>query len=573
MTDKNLEKIIMVARGYEKADLVLKNAKIVNVFTGELVEKDLAIVDGYIAGLGQYEGIEELDLKGKIISPGFIDGHVHIESSMAIPSEFAKLVLPRGVTSVIADPHEIANIKGRAGIEFIIEDSKNSLLDVYIVLPSCVPATSFESSGAVLLAEDLEELLIHKEVIGLGEMMNFPGVLNLDREVLRKLDLAKDLVIDGHSPLLTGKDLNAYVAAGINTEHEAASVEEALERVELGMYVLIRQGSAARDLKNIIKAVNSKNLGRFLFCTDDKHPEDLINEGSIDYNIRLAIKYGMDPIDAITIASINAAQCYGLKNKGAIAPGYMADLVIIDNFNDFNILNVFKKGKLISAGNISTYDGKSQIPGFIKKTVNIPNIDLEDLQIKMKTNRANLISIENNSLITRKVSKEVSVVDGLFQYSSKDILKIAVIERHKSSGNIGLGLIENFGLEQGAIGTTISHDSHNLIVVGKNDQDILRVIEEIKAINGGIAMVLDGQVIGSLPLEIAGIMSSRSIFETNKILSKMLDDAGKLLKVNKNIDPFMTLSFMALPVIPDIKLTDKGLFDVVDFKFIEVCND
>jgi len=568
-----IQNLILKARGDEKSELVLKNAKIINVFTNEIIEGDLAIDKGYIVGIGQYEGEMEIDLKGKYLSPGFIDGHVHIESSMSSPSQFARAIVPRGVTSIIADPHEIANVKGTDGIKYIIEESKTVPLDVYIMLPSCVPSTNFENAGAILEAEDLKELMGEETVLGLGEMMNYPGVISMDEKVIEKLVLFKDKVIDGHGPAIDGKDLNAYVAAGIKTEHECSTLEEVINRVRLGMYILLREGSAAKDLRNIIKAVNKENLRRFLFCTDDKHPEDLINEGTIDFNIKLAIKEGIDPIDAIKMATLNAAECYGLKGKGAIAPGYIADLVVIDNLEDLNILKVFKNGKLVAENNMALFDPSIHLPRHMIDTVKIKDVTIEDLQIPMKSNKANVIGVIENSLVTEKIVEEVKIVNGYFDYSDNDILKLVVIERHFATGNIGVGLIKNFKLKNGAIGSTVGHDSHNMIVVGDNDEDILIAIKELEKIGGGLTMVSKGQVLNSLPLEIGGIMTSRPIEETNSILKEMIATSHNELKVNENIDPFMTLAFMALPVIPKLKLTDMGLFDVEKFDFIDISQE
>lgn len=570
MLKKELRELIIKAKGNKNSELVFKNANIINVFTGEIIFGDLAVDKGRIVGMGNYKGEREIDLDGKYISPGFIDSHVHIESSMSTPTQFAKAVLPRGVTSIISDPHEIANVKGIEGIKYMIEDAKNTPLDVYVMLPSCVPATEFENSGAILEAEDLEKLLSEESVLGLGEMMNYPGVISAEDKILDKLILGRKTIIDGHGPSITGEDLNAYVAAGIKTEHEASSPEEVVERLRLGMYILLREGSAAKDLRNIIGTVTKDNLRRFLLCTDDKHPEDLINEGSIDFNIKLAIKAGIDPVDAIKMATLNSAECYGLKDKGALAPGYRADIVIIDNLDDFNIIKVFKDGQLVAENKRPLFETKPYLADNMKDSVNIKKVELKDLQIPMKTHKANIISIVEDSLVTEKVVKEVKVENGYFQYSDEDILKLVVVERHKATGNIGLGLIENFQLKNGAIGSTIAHDSHNILVVGDNDEDILSVIDEIERIGGGLAIVSQGRVLKSLSLEIGGLMTSKPIEEINLTLKEMMEISQEKLKVNTKIDPFMTLAFMALPVIPKIKLTDMGLFDVENFNFIEV---
>jgi adenine deaminase len=478
--------------------------------------------------------------------------------------------VPRGITSIIADPHEIANVKGLDGIKYIIDESEKTPLDVYIALPSCVPATNFENSGAILLAEDLETLLNEETVISLGEMMDYPGVINADDKILDKLVLAKDMIIDGHGPMIKGKDLNAYVVAGVKTEHESSTIEEAEERLRLGMYILLREGSAARDLGNLISLVNKDNLRRFLFCTDDKHPEDLIREGSIDYNIRLAIQKGLDPIDAIRIATLNACECYGLKKKGAIAPGYKADLVVIDNLEEINIKMVFKDGMLVGQNNKPLFDPKPYIPEYMKNSVKIGDIKVKDLDLHINGKRANVIGIIPDSLVTEKLVLDVDSEDQIFKYADNDILKLVVVERHKGTGNIGIGLIKGFNLRYGAIGSTIAHDSHNILVVGDNDRDILLAIKELEDIGGGITLVNDGIVLKSLPLEIAGIMTGGDIDETNNTLKEMISIAYNVLNVNPKIDPFMTLAFMALPVIPKLKLTDVGLFDVEEFKFIQI---
>ncbi|MCK9443784.1 MAG: adenine deaminase [Tissierellaceae bacterium] len=565
-----LKNVIMKARGSEKAELVLKNGNIINVFTNEIIKGDLAIDGGIIIGIGDYSGEKEIDVEGKYISPGFIDSHVHIESSMSSPSQFARVIVPRGVTSIIADPHEIANVKGIDGIKYIIEESKNTPLDVHVMLPSCVPSTDFENAGAVLEADDLKELMDHEGVLGLGEMMNYPGVISADDKVIDKLALFKDRVIDGHGPAISGKDLNAYVASGIKTEHECSTVEEVIDRLRLGMYILLREGSAAKDLRNIIKPVNKDNLRRFMFCTDDKHPEDLIKDGSIDFNIKLAIKEGIEPIDAIKMATLNAAECYNLKKKGALAPGYEADVVVIDNLDDFNIEKVFKNGILVAENNKALFEPSINLPKHMTDTVKIKEVELKDLRIPMKSNRANVIGVLKGSLVTEKLVEEVEVEEGYFKYSDNDVLKLAVIERHFATGNVGVGLIKNFNLKGGAIGSTIGHDSHNMIVIGDNDRDMLAAIKELEKIGGGLTMVSNGRVLESLALEIGGIMTSRPIEETNEILKRMIDKSHKELNVNKDIDPFMTLAFMALPVIPKIKLTDMGLFDVENFDFIEI---
>lgn len=563
---------IHVASGRKKAELVLKNARVVNVFTFEVMDCDVAIQDGYIAGVGSYEGETEIDVQGKYVSSGLIDGHVHLESAMVSPAEFAKAVVPLGTTTVIADPHEIANVAGIKGINYILEATEELPLQVFVMLPSCVPATDFENAGAVLTANELAPLYKHKRVLGLGEMMDYPGVVNADESILAKIEGAENRVIDGHGPNLKGHDLNAYVAAGIKTEHECSTKEEMIDRLRQGMYILIREGSAAMNLKELIQVVSRENVRRCLFCTDDKHPEDLLRRGHINNNLRMAVEEGIDPIAAISMATLNAAECYGLKQVGAVAPGYKADLVVFDDLKDFEARMVFKNGHLVAQNGIPFFETHHQAGSMVANSVHLPEITKDSLALKLSSDIVNVIQLQPHSLVTLKTVRKVNVVAGEFKYHKRlDILKMAVIERHHATGNIGLGLVEGFGLKNGAIATTIGHDSHNLIVIGDNDEDMLSAIEEIKKVGGGITLCSQGKVIYTLPLSIAGLMSSKSLEEVNHQLKEMLALAWDRLSVNKEIDPFMLLSFLALPVIPELKLTDMGLFDVNSFHFIDIC--
>lgn len=570
-----MNRIIKIAKGEIKAELVIKNANIINVFTNEIIKGDVAIDKGVIAGVGKYCGETEVDIEGRYLSPGFIDGHVHIESSKVAPGQFAKAVVPRGTTTIIADPHEIANVKGIEGIRYMLDESEKLPLNVYIMLPSSVPCTPFENSGAVLEAKDLEELIDEDRVLGLGEMMDYTGVIAGDKKVIDKIIMAdkRGKIIDGHGPMITGKDLNAYVAAGVKTEHECSTVKEMIERLRLGMYIHIREGSATKNLKELIKAVNKDNLRRIMFCTDDKESNDLLKSGSIDNNIRMAIKEGIDPIDCIKMASLNAAEIYGLNKLGAIAPGYKADLVVIDNLKDFNILKVYKDGKLVAENHKPLFDFVHKDNTDMKNTVNIKDINEKDLNISLKGEMVNIIKLLPHSLITEKVVRKIdnSIItkDGKL-VEGNGILKVAVIERHKKTGNIGLALVEGFGLEKGAIASTIAHDSHNLIVIGDNDIDMLLAIEELRKVGGGITLVSKRKVLDTLPLSIGGLMSEDSLETVNEKLNEMHKIAHNVLKVNDYIEPFMTLSFMALPVIPKLKVTDKGLFDVDKFEFIKL---
>jgi len=573
MTDK-IKHLIDVAAKRKKAELLLKNCRIIDVFSTEVIEGNLAIDSGKIIGIGDYQGLKEIDLNGKYLSPGLIDSHVHMESSMISPSQFARAVVPKGTTSVITDPHEIANVCGLEGIEFMIKSTEDLPLNVYFMLPSCVPATPFENSGAILEAGELKELITNPMVLGLGEMMNYPGVIQGDSKIVNKLKLAQDnnKIIDGHSPDISGEELNAYIIGGIKTDHECSTVDEMQDRLRKGMYISIREGSAAKNLETLIKGITPENERRCLFCTDDRHPEDIIETGHVDNNVRTAIKNGIDPITAIKMATINVCECYGIKNLGAIAPGYDADLIIVDSLEDFNILEVIKNGKFVAKDDQPLFQVKKEDITEVSGTINFKKIHEKDLKIKLTSNRVNVMKLLPHSLLTEKVIREVETDNrGYFKFNKdKDLLKLAVIERHNATGNIGFSLVENFNLKGGAIASTVSNDSHNILVIGDNDHDMYLAIEEIKKIQGGVVIVSNGKILKKLKLPIAGLMSDEPIEIVKDILEEMLKIAYDKLGVNRDLDPFMTLAFLALPVIPEIKVTDKGLFDVVNFKFIDI---
>jgi len=561
---------IDVASGRVKADLVLKNARIVSVFTEEILEGDVAIVGGEIAGIGQYEGVEEIDLEGRYVAPGLIDGHVHIESSMVTPAQFAKTILPRGTTAIIADPHEIANVCGLEGIQYILDNSEVLPLDVFVMLPSCVPSTSFENAGAKLLADDLETFMNHPRVLGLGEMMDYPAVESASPEAIDKLAVADGKLIDGHGPVIKDKGLNAYVAGGIRTEHECTTVEEMIDRLRLGLYIQIREGSAARNLAELVAGVNKDNVRRIFFCTDDRHPGDILVEGHIDNNVRLAISRGLAPITAIKMATLNAAEAYRLYNRGAVAPGYLADLIVFDDLKAFNIEMVFKGGRLVAEHGKALFEVSEIASEAVVNTVNFKPVTADDLRIAMSSDFARVIRLLPHSLVTESAVRKVVTEYGYFKYDDRlDILKLLVIERHHATGNIGKGLVEGFGLKNGAIATTIAHDSHNLIVIGDTNENLLAAIEEIQRIGGGIAMVKAGEVVASMPLPIGGLMSDEPIELVDQKLKDLLE-VGYSLGVKRVYDPVMTLAFLALPVIPEIKLTDVGLFDVNKFEFVSL---
>ncbi len=558
-----------------KADVVVKNGKIIDVFNGEILEEDIAIKDGVIIGIGHYEGEETIDAKGKYISPGFIDGHVHIESAMVTPQQFSQVVVPHGVTTILADPHEIANVSGSTGIQFMIDSAKNLPLNIFFMLPSCVPATPFENAGATLSAGDLKHFYEDKSVLGLAEVMDFPSVFNQEESMMNKLSDAHQFErkIDGHAAGISGDLLNVYPTAGIKTDHECVTPEEAHDRLKRGMYVMLREGSAARDVKALLPVITDRNARRCLFVTDDKHLDDLIAEGSIDYNIHLSIKNGLDPITAYQMATLNAAECVGLKTKGAIAPGYDADLVFLDDLHSVKVNEVFIKGELIAENGQCVHSAYKEevIPTSLMNTIHINKIGLEDIQIKCPSEAtANIIEIIPNKIITKHTIEKIESTNGYFKASIiKDQLKMAVIERHSSTGNIGLGIVKGFGLTSGAIASTVAHDSHNIIALATNDQDLLKAIEALKSMGGGLVVIKNNEILAALPLEISGLMTTTPFSVINERL-KEIDKALFEIGFSKEFNPFLTMSFLALPVIPELKLTDLGLFQVKDFKHIDV---
>src|SRR5690554_4208595 len=535
---------IDLAAGRDKVELVLKNCKIVNVFSHRIIKGNIAIDSGKIIGIGDYLGRNEIDMKGRYVAPGLIDSHQHMESSMVTPEQVARILLPHGTTTIIADPHEIANVCGLDGINFMINSTRNIPLNVFFMLPSCVPSTSFESSGASLKAEDLEELMEERIVLGLGELMDYPNVIKGDDDVIKKALLADRKIIDGHSPLVTGKDLNAYKINGVKTDHECSNLKEMEEKLDLGMFIAIREGSAARDLEKLIQGVNCQNERRITFCTDDKHPGDILREGHIDFNIRKAISLGIDPIAAIKMATINTAECYYLRDIGAIAPGYDADLIVLEDLNDFKVQEVYKKGVLVAKDGIPLFSVSKPDISMVDDTVDIADVKKEDLEIRLKSDIAKVIRVSPRSLLTELVTRKVSVDSENRFVSNKyiDIVKLAVIERHGKSNSLGLALVENMKIRNGAIGTTIAHDSHNLIIIGDNDEDMLLVIDEIKRLKGGIAVASGGKIGESLSLQVAGLMSPLPMEEVSEALNRIDDFIKENLGANDDIDTLMTLS-------------------------------
>jgi adenine deaminase len=558
------KKIIKVARGLEISDLVIKNARIINVLSGDIHKGDVAVVNGIIAGIGQgYKGLQEIDIEGSYLSPSFIDGHVHLESSMITPYEFAKAVIPNGTTTVVADPHEIANVLGLDGISFMREATKDLPLDVYIMLPSCVPATQMETSGSKLLCSDISRFIKEPWVLGIGEMMNFPGVIDYDESVIEKVLLPITKRVDGHAPGLLGKELCAYISAGISSDHECSTAEEAKEKLRMGMYLMIREGTAAKDLERLLPAVDSFNSRRCFFVTDDRHPHDLYEH--INSMVRMAVDFGIEPLTAVQMGSINTAEYFKISNLGAVAPGYKGDMLVFENLKDFNPSMVFKAGKLVAENQKMIQDKINyQLPQ-TRGSVNVKWIERDNFKINAISDRIKIINIMHGSLLTKCTVEDTNIINGFAESNTqKDLLKIAVIERHRASGNIGLGFVKGFGLKSGAIASTVSHDSHNMVVVGTNDQDMYYAAVELVKSQGGKIVVQNNKTLEHLRLPVAGLISDLEMEEVI-IKIKNLGIYAKQLGC-KIEDVFMTLSFLSLAVIPELKITDRGLIDVNRFE-------
>lgn len=565
-TDRQLaakQRIIAVAAGREKADLVLKNAKYLNVFSNEFLCGDIAVANGLIAGVGKYDGKTEIDVSGKLVLPGFIDAHIHLESSMVTPAEFAKAVVAHGTTTVITDPHEITNVMGIDGVEYMIQASQNLPIDVHFMMPSCVPATEIDESGAELDCKDIDLYLDNKKVLGLAEMMNYVGVINGDKNVLSKIvtSQAHHKKIDGHAPELSGNDLNAYIAAGVYSDHECSTFENALEKLRKGQFIMIREGTAAHNLKALMPLLTQQYYSRCMFATDDKHPNDLLYGGHIDYIVKQALKNGADPIVALKTATHHAARYFLLNNKGAIASGYLADIVVVDNLEDFNVETVFKRGKLVFDGEVKDFSAPTVDEKLAEKcfdTFHLNSVTPSSFKVDGKLG---LIGLVGGELLTRNLgtADKIDV--------ENDILKIACIERHKGTNHIGVGYVKGYSLKSGAVATSVAHDSHNIITVGCNDDDIAVAVNAIKDSKGGIAVVENGKIKALLELPIAGLMSDEPLTTVNEKLENAKSSAYEL-GADKSIDPFMTLSFLSLPVIPSLRITTKGVFDAENWKML-----
>lgn len=564
---RKLEKklrVIRVAAGEEKADLVLKNAKYLNVFSNEFCQGDIAVAEGLIVGMGKYEGTQEIDATDRIVCPGFIDAHIHLESSLVEPWEFAKAVLPHGTTTVICDPHEIANVMGLQGIDYMMAASAGLPVDVHFMLPSCVPATPEDESGAALRYMDIDPYFEHPRVLGLAEMMNYVGVVNRQEEPVKKIlcSQAHHKKIDGHAPGLSGLALNAYIAAGVYSDHECFTLENALEKLQKGQFIMIREGTAAKNLKALLPLLNQQYYSRCMFATDDKHPSDLLHGGHIDYIVKSAISMGVDPIIAIKTASHNAARYFLMNNKGAIAPGYLADFVIFDDFRNFDIQMVIKKGRVVFEEGRPIDVPEPEIPLSLemraRDTMHLEDITAEQLKSSRSLGHLKLIPGE---LVTENLGTAAGIDP------EKDVLKICVFERHQDTGHMGMGYLTGYGLKKGAVATSIAHDSHNIIAVGENDADIALAVNQVKHMGGGIAVAAGGSILAELPLPIAGLISDQPLPQVNELLENAKEKA-RALGVAPDVDPFMTLSFMSLTVIPSLRINTKGVFDVESQRYV-----
>ena len=568
----DMKKIIDVAAGRELADCVIKNCKVVDVYSGGIINGDIAFSQGMVAGVGNYNGKTEIDGAGKYAAPGFIDGHIHIESAYVTPEEIGRLLVPHGGTTIVADPHEIANVCGVSGVKYMLAAAKRTKLDIKYMVPSCVPATPFEHAGAILGAKEVRELLEDEDVLGLGEFMNFPGVIYGDEEVLAKLAAAQELgkPIDGHSPSLLGNELNAYAAGRIVTDHECATVEDMHDRISRGIYILLRQGSACHDLKVLLKGVTPENSRRCLLCSDDRQPKTILELGHLNNHLKICVEEGLDAMTAIRMATINAAECYGMKDRGAIAPGLRGDVVLLDDLKDFHVSKVFIEGEMVATEGEYLPKVEFEDSTSVRGSFNVKDFSIDRLKTKLKSTTVHAIEVIPGGVVTAKAVVEVQKdASGNFIYDPKqDVAKVAVIERHNGTGNVAVAFMKDYGISKGAIALSIAHDSHNIITVGVNDEDMEFAVNELIAQGGGIVLACDGKIEGRMAMPIGGIMSDKSGEWVDENLSNIHKIAHETLGVRAEVEPVMTLCFMSLPVIPEIKITDMGLFDVLKFDFI-----
>ena len=573
MSTDSLKKMIQVASRAQTADFVIKNCRVVNVFTHEIIHADIAFCDGLIAGVGEYDGTEELDACGAYALPGLIDAHIHIESSMLTPEEFGRIAVPHGTTTIIADPHEITNVFGIKGLEYMRRAAEKTALNVSFMVPSCVPCTEWEDAGAAVNAEDIRETLKSGHVGGMGEFMNAVGVVNTDEEVLRKLSAAHDegAVIDGHAPGISPDQLAGYMAAGIRTDHECGTVEEMLARLRGGMYVQLRYGSACKELPILLNGLTAENARRCLICSDDRQAATLLHEGEIDENLRICVEHGLDPVTAIQMATLNAAECYGLHDRGAIAPCRRADVVLVNDLKDFQVQRVFIGGELVAEDGAYLPDTERADPGEIGNSMHVADFSVDRLRMKLNSRYVHTIDVRPGTVLTNKGVSEIRLTeDNDFRFSERfDVVRISVIERHHGTGKVANGFLRGYGLKRGAIALSIGHDSHNILTAGISAEEMAFAVEKLIEQKGGIVVTDNGKALHSLPLPIAGLMSDRSAEEVAALLRDIEDSAIFDLGVNDKLDPIITLCFMSLPVIPDLKITDRGLFDVCNQCFIE----
>jgi len=574
MEKPELKKLIDTAAGRVPPDLIIRGAKIVDVYSGGLIDGDIAISGGLIAGIGDYSGGEIIDAEGLIAAPGFIDSHIHIESSYVSPEEIGRLLVPHGGTTIIADPHEIVNVCGIAGLEYMLDAARETALDVKYVLPSCVPATPFENSGALIDAETTKILMGDERITGLGEFMDYPGVIGGTDAALDKIMAARESgkPIDGHIPAISGKDLNAYAAAMIRSDHECSTASEMLDRISRGMYVMLREGSACHDLRSLLKGVTSENSRRCLLCSDDRQTKTMLQQGHLDNHLRICAEEGIDAVTAIRMASLNAAECFGLSDRGAIAPGLRADIVLLDDLQEFNVRRVFIRGAEAARDGVYLPPVRRRSIESVAGSFHVKDFSAGKLKMLLKTDKVNVIGINPGSVVTgRLVETVMRDADGAFVFvPGSDVVKAAVVERHQNTGNVALGLLKGYGIRKGAIALSIAHDSHNIIVVGVSDEDMELAVNELVKQGGGVTLVLGGRVLERMPMPIGGIMSDKSGEWVQERLAKLHETAHTELGISNEVDPVMTLCFISLPVIPEIRLTDMGLFDVTGFGFIGV---